>query len=1114
MLYISFTLLFMLISYSSEAEEICDINEPLTLEEEITIVGEVLAKDCSLESINKTYESGSNLRRFAKLKNKDLCRCLDGSKFMVAKVDNKRKKSFERGELDKTIADKMKEDFNNLASQFIMFENFSQTKTHLGNILDESEIKKAGGVCNIQTLEDDIVKLEKDKNCKAPKGFFRDRLKTVFGNSSPDNIWDVTKDKLSESNKNSCISKARYLDMRSSAGASDVGFNLLENHASIKDFRAEIDSMKPSKKNQVKDLLSYNVVFNMAYRDSTFFHEVKGRLAEIQKSGKRKYDLFQDPVLLQKAYTSMNRSCNLFSRAVKHYLCTDKNPTLHPSIMSAHLEDYFSKEKVSDAEKKANTDYFTWQYSCNPLAAKKIYRNGWDKIKGIFTESIPKDKKTPNEEAFERYVERSVMIKNVTKPTIDEKNSESDYAKFNKYFCNKDSLKINDSYAVSQRMSEYLKNLQSKGIDVSSVLSNKNLQNKLGLGIELEYSSVKFSVNDPEDIKNDKLPHVSPEKWEKVMAPELKKKGLSEDEIYQLYTLVEMQTNRTYSEVEDLKAKLVESDPKFEKYSLSQIKKHSEGFYGELTPEEKKDAEIIQNRVIAQKYDARMEVNYTKGLLLGDKTVQQVKNEAIAYNNNLGTFDNRYVTQNNEKTPDQNLIASTNSPKQNDYKFGSGEVPKGSEPVNSSLKNNQSPNNTISQPAIASNSASTNIKENNKSESLTNEPSQAQSQQIPQNSYPIASSFINSPPTNSFQDQAQINKPIERVTNRVDRSIASIRDDGNETDNFNPELDELKKSIEEEKRKIAEMRSNLNNPKTSTVPQNIPNQDQYFERPAQINDSAQNQLAQNNRSPIQNKSFSEDGEIESLSDETEKQDSKDSKGKTSKAVAGKASGSQAEDQGILGLEAGVGNGNFSPKTLGNLSSSMPDGFLTGDGTNESDEEIRKRLGLEDFQYPRYIPHKLLEADEIKTPEKLVMLMSLYGKQFKTIEVTNSSNDPNSALKEKKYYLRTFDFIADGNLEEYKNELETNASRNALVKRLEALNNPMSGHHAVEVARGTKEIKKEEITKTQADKLKSLTLKLVDAQKIYQEKSGNLKLLIKKYEEVEEKIKLRKKKTIK
>ena len=1110
MLNLIITILFITISSSSIAEEVCEAEGVPKFESGFEVMSDELAKDCSLESINKTYESGSNLRKFAKLEKKDLCKCLDGSKFMVAKVDNKRKKSFERGELDKTIADKMKEDFNNLASQFIMFENFSQTKTHLGNILDESEIKKAGGICNIQTLEDDIVKLEKNKNCKAPKGFFRDRLKTVFGNSSPENIWDVTKDKLSESDKNSCISKARYLDMRSSAGASDIGFDLLEKNSGIQAFRAKIDSMKTSEKNQVKDLLSYNVVFNMAYRDSTFFHEVKGRLAEIQKSGKGKYDLFQDPVLLQKAYTSMNRSCNLFSRAVKHYLCTDKNPTLHPSIMSAHLEDYFSKEKVSDAEKKANTDYFTWQYSCNPLGAEKIYRTGWDKFKGIFTESMPKDKKTPNEEAFERYVERSVMIKTVTKPTIDENNPQTDYAKFNKMFCDKDSLKINDSYAISQKMSSYIKSLQEKGVDISSVLGNKNLQKQLGLGIELEYSSVKFSTNNPND--SEKLPHISPEKWETVMAPELKKKGLSEDEIYQLYTLVEMQTNRVYTEMEDLKAKLVSSDPRFENYSLVQIKKHTEGFYGEMTPQEKKDAEIIQNRQIAQKYDARMDVGYSQKLLMGEATTTEVKNEAIAYNQNLGTFDNRYVTQTNETTQDTKHLASNNNTPStpSEYKFGSGKNPNEGQdsykPTNN-IANNTKPSN---QGVTTSISESKDVAS---SETVKSSSDSSTNNQIASNT-PSTSSISSYTPSSPIPS-ASINDPFpgqdnKIVSNRPERKIASKEDYVPSDDDYvNPEIAELRKQVDEELKRARDYRDQLANNKNKPIQNNTASDNNQL---PQFDNSQNHQFAYNNKTtPTNNYSSSPSGEDATLSDEVPTESDKlKENGKTSKSQAGSkyTQSSETSDSPDTSIEASAG-GNLSPKSLGNIKSSMPDGFLNGEGTKETDDEIRKRLGLQEYQYPRYIPHKLMEIEEIKTPERLVMLMSLYGKEFKTIEFLKVSEDPNSALKETKYIIHTFDFRPEGKLEEYNEDLETPEKRANLARKFINLDNPESGHHAVEVARSTKEVKKGEITKTEADKLKPLTLKFDEAIKIYQERSGNLEKFYKKYEEVEGRIKQRK-----
>lgn len=362
-----FTFLFSILVASSFAygEEVCESPIAGINLDDIAGTAEVATKDCSNKNLN----------------HEETCKCLEDAKFLDLKVSRKDKNNFHQFEFDKAIREKLAHAVRDQISNFTKFSNLLKTKEHMGNLVDKSE-----PVCNIQTIAQQIESISKkagSSECPSPKGFMPNRLKDIFGTTNPKEIPEKLKFEANGLKDNSCISTQLYLDLRSNSGAAAKGFrDLISNKDKIKD---KIKSSEESEQEAYKDLLSYDVLFNLAYRDETFKEKLTVRLNSLKGEGKRTFEIYNDQETLKEAWKSLNRSCNDLMKNVTGFLCANDHPKLPADIAQAHLDDYLSKKKLPEDEKKALNDYLTKKYSCTrnnvpnlsriPVSRRKAFRD-------------------------------------------------------------------------------------------------------------------------------------------------------------------------------------------------------------------------------------------------------------------------------------------------------------------------------------------------------------------------------------------------------------------------------------------------------------------------------------------------------------------------------------------------------------------------------------------------------------------------------------------------------------------------------------------------------------------------------------------------------------------
>jgi hypothetical protein len=237
-----------------------------------------------------------------------------------------RKRNFKKEEYDKTIRKKLNASFNDMVANFSKFNSLILTKEHLGNLIDEKEISKGGGFCNVDTITskvEEVRKLEGSASCPSPKGFMDDRIKEIFGTNNMKELPTKLKKNLDEVDKNSCMSQSLYLNLRASNGASSIGFReIVDNKLPQNKFKSFINEASTSQNNALKDLLTFDVFFNLAYRDDVFYQRLQENIEFKEKNGDRRYDIYNDKETLTEAYSAINRSCNKLVKNVASFLCS------------------------------------------------------------------------------------------------------------------------------------------------------------------------------------------------------------------------------------------------------------------------------------------------------------------------------------------------------------------------------------------------------------------------------------------------------------------------------------------------------------------------------------------------------------------------------------------------------------------------------------------------------------------------------------------------------------------------------------------------------------------------------------------------------------------------
>lgn len=1017
---IYFLFLFIVSASFAYGEEACDqFGYGEVYDQDLGDVADTVTKSCDDKSLNQ----------------KELCKCLSDAKFNEIKVGWKTKKDFHQWEFDKSLREKLNHAVHDQISNFTKFSNLLKTKQHIGNLIDDSE-----PLCNIETITKDIEAVQKisgSPECPTPKGFLPNRLKEIFGTTNPKEISDKLKFDTTKVDEKSCISTQLYLDLRANSGAAAKGFRNLIAGGVEGDMVTTVKNLPNEEKSAYKDLLSYDVFFNLAYRDETFRNKLNKNLETVTSAeGGKTFDIYNDPDTLKEAFKSLNRSCNQLMKNVKGFLCANDHPQFDAPIMRDHLDDYLSGKKGIDAdERNSIRDYLTDRYSCKERTATVYRRTVGQVIRG---EDKVQINQSLEEKEFEAFIGNVVLLKTTTE-SFQKDDPKSDINTFNRMFCEGRGGKEITQEDLPEMLQKFI---ASGGDKIAKILEDQELQKKLGLKIKT--NPISFALLDEDDIKAGKIPKINQFKWEETMAPALLKAGLSKEEVSQIYAIIEMQTNRKFSEMDDLRSKLVADNTAFKDVSVADIEaiavrrdpavisRVNNQLASNPATSNLNVETAIDSRYSALKTDATQRADTAQSLFRGETSVAQLKEEATTYNNNRGTYDSNFnsdkpaktlanftatpPSQNPSQTQEQPLIEPRRSPASTD------------EERPSVASNSQSKLPTPVAPAVQS------IQYNNSPIS-----SQSSSSSSYEPSY--------SPSKSSSNEEDSYTKDMKKRIADAQKKIDAWKD---EQDFYENQIKDIKNRQAQSAQRSADFNSNTSNNSNSAnlsrretdpnynYPENIPfknSKGEHFYPERQF--SSDDTTGQNNQ----------------LDNSEELAETGSS---TNKAGHGGGGGSASSaGSPSSGSSAGGGTG-VSPDIVNSLSNSFPN---AGKST-ETEAEMRARLELAPYEHHKMIPYALVEAIGL---DKTVLILSLEGKKFKTVEADQKFIDNKTLAKETKYYIRTYDFVPEGEFEDMKEDFISKESREATFQKY--FGYPRNAKNAIvssKYATATKEISKVEV----------------------------------------------------
>lgn len=982
--------------------------------------GEFVQSCSPMDFTQKKDNDSFDLTQFRDVKKDDLCKCLESAKLLKISVPDRRKEDFIKWEYDQAIREKLKHSFNDLMGNFTKFNNLLLSKEHLGNLskLDE-------GLCSIKSMAQEIEKLQNDpENCPAPKKFFNLRLNEILGTSNMKEFLGKMDRPVDDVGPNSCLSKQLYMNLRSSNGASSTAFEVLRQKSdNLKQlFHAPLHSTHVD---GLKDLLTYDVLFNLAYRDDAFREDFRKRISEWTSApmNKRLYDIYNDKTTLQLAYNSLNRTCVDFSKNLKGFLCAREYPRLHPTTLNLHLDDYLKDKPAYSDIRNAARDYFTWEFSCNEgeRTANRYRRT----MREVLQRKKPRAVElSPEEKSFNLFLEDSILVKNVTK------EPESDLAKFTSMFCKGHMGKEISQNDLPQMMQDFLKGKKLDG-KLAELFAKHDT-----MGILYDPTKTPPFIINPKNekaIKDGKLPYINQITWAQTIEAELLKENLlTKEEAAQLYAIIEMQTNRKFTEIEDVKAKLGQDYKSFTLREIDgiirgdedvinsvKIRIASESMSDDKSPGLLMQLPDISGHITAiqtthknvQK-DIQEKGNPVQDLLLNKTSADAVREQGQRYSQNGGTYQG--VKPTNPSVPgapgnDSQKVVDQGSAAQDSRTSG--------------FDHNSRAENNVPLAATSSTLSYGGVSPSKPTESISSESK----------SFGTTTTDV-IPPTRAKSGHtrsSELQDEIKRIKDEIAKSQSDF--------NF------AQKAFNNIKRQTHITSSSGSGGFTETsrkstsysYPKNLPVKrtggDYYYP---------------------------ETGGAELSSAKKDKDD----------FAGGRKTGDKSQYAGTGG-QSGAGNsalpGDGGPNGVdmgglagvGHLSDTNARGPAS---TNpETDDEAKKRQNLAVYEHHKYIPHAIF--DVVGSVDKVVLLLGLEGKSFRTIEALEVVDKETQKLT-VNYYQRTFDFVPEGEFEEFKEEFATKENREKAYQAY--FNYPKTQDNlsiSKKYAKATKEISKTAVT---------------------------------------------------
>lgn len=871
---------------------------------------------------------------YEEINSEELCSCLQENKrFNEIRVPENKKELFSKQQLDNSVSNTLKIAMNDLYSNITKFKNLNLPKS------DSNSLHyKSMSLCSPEVLAQEIASLK--DSCPGGRSSFDTKVKEIFGADAPSDIpLKIIKSAITF-DSNSCLSKHQYLHLRSSNLHAEIALGFFQNQK----YKHLVTNGHDQTK--IKDLVSYDLFFNLGYRDEKFRKDFGSMMDTLGTDNTAEIydDIYNEPKALQLAMTSLEEGCREFKANVTTFLCMEDAPKMNSLPLSLLVNDFVNGEQTDPVTAQSMRDHYVNKLSCGK-GARKL---------------------NPDEQKLNDYIQSTKLTQLNTFNPVGEGKTE--YKDFNDTFCGNRTLAA--AQDLPAMMKDFFDSKKAAGIDLNAFFTNTENMNQIGLKINTnENPPISIGPNVPVD----RVPEISPYGWKELNA-RLLATGLSQNEINQLYSIIEMQTNSRARAVIELREEFTKKYPDVPQMSpadLDGLLRGSPEVVSKLSmtnPQAMYAKDDIDRLFEAQK-SARQDridgvsnsapsTNVSPTVATSTDTPAETPTPVTTPTAQAGSTESEAENVTTwKKTPSGLTVTSTTQDSR-----GTRGSTNGSQSSSGSISNSGSSafNGSRSIASSGSNSAT-----DDSSSSNTTRTSQ----------------------TGRNSRNSEMDSEIKRIEDEIRRSRERFNRTSKTINDLNSTVNSNATSGTRRNRAATSFNNGYNYPKN--VPFKSKDGDYYYPE-------------------------TQGSELSSAADTVNGK-----KSDKSSRLGGGGAGSSAAPGASTGISSlSMGGG-------GALSGGGRSGPNRDPASVISEAQAREDLKLAPYEHYKYIPHSIF--DIVGSIDKVVLLLGLEGKSFKTIEAIEEYDESTEKVT-VKYIERTFDFLPEGKFEEFRTRFATKKAR--------------------------------------------------------------------------------------
>lgn len=577
---------------------------------------------------------------------------------------------------------------------------------------------------------------------------------------------------------------------------------------------------------------------------------------------------------------------------------------------------------------------------------------------------------SPDEKKLNDYVQSTKLFRATTENPVSDAST-SDYARFNDTFCGDRKTVL--SGELPAMMKEFFDKKKLSNINLDTFFAKPDIYNVLG--IRINSNANPAITKDPLFQPLDGLPEISSEAWAQIR-PKLKDTGLSDIEIDSLYSIIEMQTNIRSRAVNELREEIAKKYPNVPSLSPADL----DGLLRDTS-----EVDYKLRFMNPQAVELRNEIS---NLYAAQQTARLERFDSVQnpVNNVVETPVQVPVVP---VTGDENVkqpVAAVTTP-------DNSTTPTGNPAKTSGLTISSTSGRSISGSGTSLSGSSLNSSSSSSASSSPRLSGRSGGGASDQSDSSISGSTSSSSRVSSSGDDLTSKRLMEDIK-RVEDEIARNRAKFNNVSNaFRNAQNSTSNTSRTNNRARTGNGSQYNYPRN--VPFRTPDGDYYTPN-------------------------AEGDELSSASNDPAKAPESSNRSSGRSGSNGGVGGSAAP-----GTTATIGSVNFGSASSGAAGNSVDSGNGRRPANAGAEADIRKQLNLAPFEYHRYIPHSIF--DVVGSVDKVVLLLGLEGKSFKTIEAIEEI-DPKTEKINIRYIERTFDFVPAGNFTSFKEAFSSKEGR--------------------------------------------------------------------------------------